>query len=68
MKEAKYYVCECCGTQYASKENAIDCEKNHKAPVSIVSTRSLSKAQDATGYPVTITVKMRDGKQVVYKR
>lgn len=30
MKEKKLYTCDICNTDYADKENAIKCEKNHK--------------------------------------
>ena len=31
MKEKKLYTCEICHTDYADKENARECEKNHKS-------------------------------------
>ena len=30
MKEKKLYTCEICHTDYAEKETAVKCEKNHK--------------------------------------
>ena len=30
MKEKKLYSCEICNTDYAKKETAVKCEKNHK--------------------------------------
>lgn len=30
MKEKKLYTCEICNTDYAEKEAAVKCEKNHK--------------------------------------
>lgn len=68
MKEVKQYICESCGTQYADKSKATECEKNHKSVVNILYERFLPKKNDASGYPISITVKMMDGKEVVYKR
>lgn len=68
MKVMGKYLCEGCGTEYADRRLAEDCEKCHKYPVSIVRVRHLSKGQNGAGYPVSITVKMSDGKEVVYKR
>lgn len=30
MKEKKLYTCDVCNTDYADKQKAIACEKNHK--------------------------------------
>lgn len=30
MKEKKLYTCDICNTDYADKEKAKECEKNHK--------------------------------------
>lgn len=30
MREKKLYTCEICNTDYAEKETAVKCEKNHK--------------------------------------
>lgn len=68
MKVLENYLCEGCGTEYSDRNLAEDCEKCHKQPVSIVRVRHLSKGQNGAGYPVSITVKMSDGKEVVYKR
>lgn len=63
MKEVKQYICECCGVQYADKAKAQECERNHKSAINIVYQAFL-----ASGYPISITVEMADGKKVVYKR
>ena len=68
MREMKQYVCEGCGTPYADKTKAQECEKNHKAVTTVLQQRFLPKSSDASGYPIRITVKMADGKEVVYKR
>ena len=62
------YLCEVCRTEYAKREDAMACEKSHKIPLSIVRVRHMTKAQNGTGYPVAITVRMSDGKDITYKR
>lgn len=68
MKEIKRYVCEICGTEYSEKITAQNCEKCHKRPESITNARYLSKAQNGSGYPVAVTVRMSDGTHQIYKR
>lgn len=36
MKKKTLYYCEKCGTAYAKKEDALECEKYHKTPKEIV--------------------------------
>ena len=67
MKEVKHYICEICGTEYAEKQKCIDCEKSHKKAVEIVRMRFLSKMQNQKGYPISVDIKMDDGKIVTYK-
>ena len=68
MKVVEKYRCEVCHTEYADRKQAEACEKIHKLPTKISGARHLSMAQNGTGYPVSITVKMSDGKEVIYKR
>lgn len=68
MKAVQKYQCEVCHTEYAAKTDAVSCEKNHKIPESIVQARYLSKAMNGSGYPVSVTVRMSDGRELVYKR
>ena len=68
MKKIELYACEVCGTQYAEKAKCQQCEKSHKKPVEIVKTRYLSFAQNETGYPQHIQVKMSDGQVIAYHR
>lgn len=68
MREIKQYVCEGCGRPYEDKTKAQECERNHKSAINILYQRFLPKKNDASGYPINITVKMADGKEVVYKR
>ena len=52
MKQIKRYVCETCGTEFAD----------------VVRCRYNSIRVNVTGYPQTITVKMTDGEEILYKR
>ena len=62
------YVCACCHTMYSDREAALKCELGHKSPVGIEALRYASIANDSTGYPVVVQVKMSDGRSVQYKR
>lgn len=68
MKVVQKYRCEVCHTEYAAEKAALDCEKSHKLPQSIVKARHLSMGQNGTGYPVAIIVRMSDGTEQTYKR
>ena len=68
MKTVQHYVCEMCGTVYADKAKAKECEKGHRAPDRIVRLRYVPISGDRTGYPQTLEVLMADGKTVTYKR
>ena len=68
MKTVQKYQCEVCHTEYAAEKAAQECEASHKLPLSIVNVRHLSKGQNGTGYPVSVTVRMSDGQEVIYKR
>lgn len=66
MKEKKLYSCEYCYTDYADKKMALDCEKNHKVDLSIVSARYSPFKNNQTGFPVAITVESKDGAERTY--
>lgn len=68
MKTVEHYYCEKCGTMYAEKKDALECEMNHKDIKAIIDTKYLAIGQDAKGYPQTITVRFSDGQTVKYKR
>lgn len=68
MKEVKHYVCDICHIEYSSKESCERCEKTHCKPIKIVDARYVGFTYNAKGYPVSITVKMDDGEEVIYKR
>ena len=68
MKKVEHYICEICGTVYADKAEARECEKGHHAPERIVRMRYTAVHSDRTGYPQTLEVLMADGKTAVYRR
>ena len=68
MKTVQHYICETCGTVYADKKKAQECEKGHHAPERIVRTRYAAFSSDATGYPQSIEVLMSNGKTATYRR
>lgn len=67
MKKIELYQCEICGTQYKSKAECTNCEKRHIKPVKITGTRYVNFKDNHKGYPVTISVAMKDGSTVTYK-
>ena len=68
MKEIKRYVCETCNTEYKEKSACQKCEKTHCKPVEISKAKYIPIANNLKGYPVSITVKMEDGTEQIYKR
>ena len=70
MIEKTLYTCQICNTDYADKEKAIACEKNHKALEGATFVGEYkSKRQTADGCPVKIRVKFKGYDEwVVYKR
>ena len=68
MRTLQLYVCEHCGTQYADKAKARECEAGHRAPEEIVRVQYRAVRDDRTGYPVTVGVRMSDGATVTYRR
>ena len=68
MKEITKYWCEICHTEYANKTACSKCEQSHVTAEKIVGQRHLSLSQNGKGYPVTVTIKMSDGTEQIYKR
>ncbi len=68
MRVIQRYQCDVCNTEYANKMSAEACEKSHKKPVKIVGARYLSLAQNGSGFPVSVTLRMSNGEEVIYKR
>ena len=68
MIEKKMYQCEICGTEYSDKSKCKECEKSHRVPDTIVDARYVAKSFNNKGYPVSVTIRMDDGKDIIYKR
>lgn len=70
MKQKTLYTCEHCNTDYAEKEQAMKCEKNHKMleTATIVGTyKSIGSVDD--GCPTKIKVQFKGtNKWIEYKR
>ena len=56
MKEKKLYTCEICNTDYAEKEKAVKCEKNHKL---LEKATIVGKYKPMTTYSSGIPYKIR---------
>ena len=68
MKEKILYVCDICGTEYLTKEEAQKCEENHVETLEIVDCEFVRKAFMNDGFPTKITVKSEDGTERTYFR
>ena len=66
MKEIKQYKCEHCGTIYADKDRALECEKGHKSATKIVSVHYATYIHN-TSYPDKILVEFDDGTTKEYR-
>lgn len=68
MKEIKHYMCEYCHAEYASTDEAQECEKSHKQPKEIINAGYVPINADLYGYPETILIQMSDGANVLYRQ
>ena len=68
MKEIKHYMCEYCHTEYASTDEAQECEKSHKQPKEIINAKYVPINVNLCGYPETILIQMSDGANVLYRQ
>lgn len=69
MTEKTVYICDKCKEQFSNEKEAMQCEKSHIAPVSIVDnhTNYLSRFNSSDYiYPNRIRVRMADGSEVTY--
>ena len=68
MTEKHLYVCDKCGTAYATPEAAATCESGHWPAVRIRSQKYVAIANDRTGYPTYVSLVMGDGRIVRFRR
>lgn len=66
MKEVKLYQCEVCGTRYADKLKAKECEKYHATGLEIIDCKY--HGMNVCGnFPVKITLRAKSGEEREYK-
>lgn len=63
MKTKTLYTCEICNTDYANKEDAKKCEKEHIKGAELVSTRIHAHQK----YPHKIEVRFANGVSIWYR-
>lgn len=63
MKQKVLYTCEICHTDYSSKADAKQCEREHVAVVGVEDVRIHAHIQ----YPHKILVRFKDGKTNWYR-
>ena len=68
MIEIKRFVCEYCHTEYVLRKDCEQCESLHKKPVKIIQYDYEQPKNQNTDYPSSITVKMENGEQVIYRK
>lgn len=66
MKEIKKYLCELCGTEYDSFEEAKECELYHKKIKGYEVPNKKYVPNEM--YPRFITVKFEDGSKMTYQK
>nr|DAN51780.1 MAG TPA: C2H2 type zinc-finger protein [Caudoviricetes sp.] len=68
MKEIKLYQCEICGTKYAEKLKAKECEKYHAKDLVISDCKYQGMNENSGKFPVEIWVRSKDGAEIMYRR
>ena len=68
MREKMLFVCDFCGTKYTDKCKCEECEKGHKKPKKVKSSKYVSIFDNKPGYPTYIMVEMSDGTSQKYKK
>ena len=61
MKKQIKYICEDCGVNYATAEEAEECEKSHIKPVKIVKADYEYTVFKGLNIPVSVTIKFENG-------
>ena len=67
MKELKLYQCEVCGTQYADKLKAKECEKYHVRDLEITDFQYRGMNENTDKFPVKIWVQSKSGEKRMYR-
>ena len=64
MKKQIKYICECCGVDYDTEEDAKRCEARHIKPVKVV--KADYKYIEIQNLPVSVTVESENGAEREY--
>ena len=68
MKKIISYVCDYCGYEYKTEEEAIVCEQNHKRELRVLNVIHTPICEAVDGYPRKVILIGEDGKHVWYTR
>ena len=68
MQKIINYVCDHCGYEYATEEEAMVCEQNHKHELRVIDIIHAPISEAVDGYPEKVVLTGEDGKYVWYKR
>lgn len=66
MKKQIKYICECCGVDYDTEEDAKKCEASHIKPVKIVKADYEYALYGTANTPVSVTVEFENGMEREY--
>lgn len=66
LRKSTIYICEGCGVDYATAEEAEECEKSHIKPVKIVKANYEYRFSEMPNTPVSVTVKFENGMEREY--
>ena len=66
MKKQIKYICECCGVDYDTEEDAKKCEASHIKPVKIVKADYEYVLYGTANTPVSVTVEFENGMEREY--
>ena len=66
LKKSTIYTCEGCGVDYATAEEAEECEKSHIKPVKIVKADYAYTIFASLNTPVSVTIEFENGTEREY--
>lgn len=61
MKKQTKYICEYCGVDYDTEEDAKKCEARHMKPVKVVKADYEYTLFERLNIPVSVTIKFENG-------
>ena len=66
MKKQTKYICDCCGVDYDTEEDAKRCEASHIKPVKIVKADYAYTIFASLNTPVSVTIEFENGVEREY--